>query len=156
MGLVYRQRRKKSSFFTKKALECLPNKLTPLYSKIYYEEENYLKVRTKLFIYPSPPIVKVGTCYGINLTYTITHYSMLFPTVGWLTTSALAANLAYLYMLPLCTFFSSLYHNVVIQSTSLQHCDSFLIIILYFFIIDFSLVNAIAVLPKSTRLTVSI
>ena len=39
-------------------------------------------------------------------------------------TSALAANLAYLYMLPLCTFFSSLYHNVVIQSTSLQHCDT--------------------------------
>ena len=38
-------------------------------------------------------------------------------------TSALAANLAYLYMLPLCTFFSSLYHNVVIQSTLLQHCD---------------------------------
>ena len=38
-------------------------------------------------------------------------------------TSALAANLAYLYMLPLCTFFSSLYHNVVIQSTLLQYCD---------------------------------
>ena len=41
--------------FTKKALKCLPNKLTPLYSKIYYEEENYLKVRTKLLIYLSPP-----------------------------------------------------------------------------------------------------
>jgi hypothetical protein len=38
-------------------------------------------------------------------------------------TSALAANLAYLYILPLCTFFSPSYHNVVIQSTSLQHCD---------------------------------
>ena len=48
---------------------------------------------------------------------------MLFPTVSWPTTSALAANLAYLYILPLYTFFSSLYHNVVIQSTSLQHCD---------------------------------
>ena len=63
-------------------------------------------------------------CHGTNLTHTITHYSILFPTVGWPTTSALAANLAYLYMLPLCTFFSSLYHNVVIQSTSLQHCNS--------------------------------
>ena len=42
-------------FFTKKALECLLNKLTPLYSKIYYEEENYLKVKTELLIYPSPP-----------------------------------------------------------------------------------------------------
>ena len=48
---------------------------------------------------------------------------MLFPTIGWPTTSALAANLAYLYTLPLYTFFSSLYYNVVIQSTSLQHCD---------------------------------
>ena len=48
---------------------------------------------------------------------------MLFPTVGWPTTSALAANLAYLYTLLLCTFFSSLYHNVVIQSTLLQYCD---------------------------------
>ena len=52
-------------------------------------------------------------------------------------TSALAANLAYLYTLPLCTFFSSLYHNVVIQSTSLQHCDSYkinIIIIIIAFI----------------------
>ena len=46
--------------FTKKAVECLPNKLTPLYSEIYYEEKNYLKVKTELFIYPSPSIVKVG------------------------------------------------------------------------------------------------
>ena len=44
--------------FTKKALECLPNKLTPLYSEIHYEEENYLRVRTKLLIYPSPPYSK--------------------------------------------------------------------------------------------------
>ena len=44
--------------FTKKALEYLPNRLTPLYSKIYYKEENYLKVRTELFIYPSPPYSK--------------------------------------------------------------------------------------------------
>ena len=41
--------------FTVKALKCLPNRLTPLYSKIYYKEENYLKVKTELFIYSSPP-----------------------------------------------------------------------------------------------------
>ena len=46
---------KSQASFTKKALKYLPNRLTPLYSKIYYEEENYLEVRTKLFIYPSPP-----------------------------------------------------------------------------------------------------
>ena len=36
-------------------MECLPNRLTPLYSKIHYKEENYLKVKTKLLIYPFPP-----------------------------------------------------------------------------------------------------
>ena len=46
------------AFFIEKALECLPNRLTPLYSKIYYEEENYLKVKTELLIYPSPPYSK--------------------------------------------------------------------------------------------------
>ena len=48
--------------FIKKAMECLPNRLTPLYSKIYYKEENYLKVKTELLIYPSPPHSKgLGT-----------------------------------------------------------------------------------------------
>ena len=49
---------KSQAFFTVKALECLPNKLTLLYSEIYYKEKNYLKVRTQLFIYPSPPYSK--------------------------------------------------------------------------------------------------
>ena len=53
---------KSQASFTKKALKCLPNKLTPLYSKIYYKEENYLKVKTKLLIYLSPPYSKgLGT-----------------------------------------------------------------------------------------------
>src|SRR6266702_506469 len=56
-------------------------------------------------------------CHGTDLTRTIAHCSILFPTVGWPTTSALAANLTYLYTLPLCTFFSSPYHNIVIWST---------------------------------------
>ena len=41
-----------------KALEYSPNRLTPLYSEIHYKEENYLEVRTALFIYPSPPYSK--------------------------------------------------------------------------------------------------
>ena len=44
--------------FTEKALEYLPNRLTPLYSKIYYEEKNYLKVKTEFLIYLSPPYSK--------------------------------------------------------------------------------------------------
>ena len=69
-------------------------------------------------------VIKLSLCHGTDLIYTIAHYSMLFPTVGWPMTSALAANFAYLYTLPLYTFFSSLYHNVVIQSTLLQYCNS--------------------------------
>ena len=43
-------------------MECLPNKLTPFNSKIYYKENNYLKVRTVLFIYLSPLFSK-GSVY---------------------------------------------------------------------------------------------
>ena len=39
-------------------MEYLPNKLTPLYSEIHYEEENYLKVRTVVFKYITPPYSK--------------------------------------------------------------------------------------------------
>ena len=37
----------------------MPNRLILLYSKIYYKEENYLKIRTVVFKYITPPIVKV-------------------------------------------------------------------------------------------------
>ena len=37
----------------------MPNRLTLLYSKIYYKKENYLKVKTAVFKYITPPIVKV-------------------------------------------------------------------------------------------------
>ena len=37
----------------------MPNRLTLLYSKIYYKEENYLKVKTVVFKYITPLIVKV-------------------------------------------------------------------------------------------------
>ena len=33
-------------------------RLTPLYSKIYYKEENYLKVKTAVFKYITPPYSK--------------------------------------------------------------------------------------------------
>ena len=46
------------AFFTKKVLKYLLNRLTPLYSEIYYKEKNYLKVKTELLIYPSSPYSK--------------------------------------------------------------------------------------------------
>ena len=38
-----------------KLLRVLPNRLTPIYSKNYYKEENYLKVKTVVFKYITPP-----------------------------------------------------------------------------------------------------
>ena len=60
-GYIDRDIESQASFIMK-ALKCLPNRLTPLYSKIHYKEGNYLKVRTELFIYLSPPHSKgLGT-----------------------------------------------------------------------------------------------
>ena len=50
-------------------MECLPNRLTPLYSEIHYEEENYLKVRTAVFKYITPSIVKFGTSVRLVREY---------------------------------------------------------------------------------------
>ena len=33
----------------------MPNRLTLLYFKIYYKKENYLKVKTAVFKYITPP-----------------------------------------------------------------------------------------------------
>ena len=49
------EKQQSSLFHLVKAVECLPNRLTPLYSKIYYKEENYLKVKTTVFKYTTPP-----------------------------------------------------------------------------------------------------
>ena len=38
-----------------RSLRVLPNRLTPIYSKNHYEEENYLKVKTVVFKYITPP-----------------------------------------------------------------------------------------------------
>ena len=39
-------------------MEYLPNRLTPFNFKIYYKEEDYLKVKIVFFKYITPPIVK--------------------------------------------------------------------------------------------------
>ena len=39
-------------------MEYLPNRLTPFNFKIHYKKENYLKVKTAVFKYITPPIVK--------------------------------------------------------------------------------------------------
>ena len=56
-------------------MECLPNKLTPLYSKIYYKEENYLKVKTVVFKYITPLHSKGWVCGALVYRYIIFPYS---------------------------------------------------------------------------------
>ena len=48
-------------------MECLFNRLTLFNSKIYYKEENYLKVRTIVFKYTTPPIVKGSVYWYISI-----------------------------------------------------------------------------------------
>ena len=48
-------------------LEVLPNRLTPIYSKNYYEEENYLEVKTVIFKYITPPYS--NSCYVLTFLY---------------------------------------------------------------------------------------
>ena len=48
-------------------MECLPNRLTPFNFKIYYKEENYLKVRTAVFKYITLPIVKGSVYWYISI-----------------------------------------------------------------------------------------
>ena len=49
-------------------MECLSNKLTPFNSKIHYKEENYLKVKTVLFEYITPPYSKGSVCWYIIIS----------------------------------------------------------------------------------------
>ena len=57
-------------------MEYLPNRLTLLYSKIYYKEENYLKVRTAVFKYITPPYSKGWVYWYVSmLVYSIFLYS---------------------------------------------------------------------------------
>ena len=60
----------------------MPNRLTLLYSKIYYKEENYLKVRTAVFKYITPPHSKGWVCWYISILVCSTFlyfYVSLFP-----------------------------------------------------------------------------
>ena len=71
-------------------MEYLPNRLTPFNFKIYYKEENYLKVRTAAFKYITSSIVKGLVCWYINiLVYRVPSvptfpYSHILSFTTWL------------------------------------------------------------------------
>ena len=73
----------------------MPNRLTPLYSKIYYKKENYLKVKTVVFKYITPPLVKVE--YVSILVYPV--YSV--PNIPTFLCSKLSSYTTYMTWLPL-------------------------------------------------------
>ena len=66
----------------------MPNRLTSLYSKIYYKEKNYLKVKTAVFKYITPLIVKVEYVGILIYQYIIFLYSYI-PTFQTLITCCL-------------------------------------------------------------------
>ena len=57
----------------------MPNRLTLLYFKIYYKEKNYLKVKTVVFKYITPPYNKGWVYWYVGiLVYFIFLYSHIF------------------------------------------------------------------------------
>ena len=50
-----------------RSLRVLPNRLTPVYSKNHYKEENYLKVKTVVFEYITPPYS--NGCYILTFSH---------------------------------------------------------------------------------------
>ena len=48
-------------------LRVLPNRLTSVYSKNYYKEENYLKVKTVIFKYLTPPHSNSSVCWYVGI-----------------------------------------------------------------------------------------
>ena len=70
-----------------KAVEYLPNRLTFFDSKIHYKKKNYLKVKTAVFKYITPPIIK-GLVYwyiSISVYYTPAFlYSHILSFIIWL------------------------------------------------------------------------
>ena len=64
--------------FTEKAVECLPNRLTPVYSKNHYEEENYLKVKIVIFKYITPPYSNSLVRWYIGMLVFWVHHILMF------------------------------------------------------------------------------
>ena len=57
-------------------MEYLPNRLTPFNSEIYYKGENYLKVKTAVFKYITPSIIKGSVYWYISI---LVYYIPIFP-----------------------------------------------------------------------------
>ena len=57
----------------------MPNRLTLLYSKIYYKEENYLKIKTTVFKYITPPYSKGWVHQYVNILIFWVYHILTFP-----------------------------------------------------------------------------
>ena len=57
----------------------MPNRLTLLYSKIYYKEENYLKIKTTVFKYITPPYSKGWVYQYVNILIFWVYHILTFP-----------------------------------------------------------------------------
>ena len=57
-------------------MEYLPNRLTLFNSEIHYKEENYLKVKTAVFKYTTPLLVKGSVYWYIGI---LVYHAPAFP-----------------------------------------------------------------------------
>ena len=74
--------------------------------------------RASVELYIELPYIDMQVeCYSTNLTHTVSYYQLAHH-------QRLGSLPYYLYIIPPFTFFSSLQHNVVIQSTLLQHYNT--------------------------------
>ena len=62
-------------------LRVLPNRLTPIYSENHYKEENYLKVKTVVFKYITPP--HSNSCYILIFLCTL-YTESVSPVRGYI------------------------------------------------------------------------
>ena len=122
-------------------MKYLPNRLTPLYSKIYYKEENYLKVKTAVFKYITPPIVKVE--YVGILVY---QYIPIFPR------SELSSCVTYVTRLPSSYGFTSSISSVSRALILTQYMSLFSTCTILFIRSVIFIINKIIVIIASTYL----
>ena len=95
----------------------MPNRLTPLYSKIYYKEENYLKVKTADFKYITPPYSKGWVCWYINIlvyyvpiflySHILNSCYVLFMWLSYLLSYSFTSSISPAFYILILTYFKS-------------------------------------------------
>jgi hypothetical protein len=124
-------------------VEWLPNRLTPLYSKNHYEEEDYLTVKIGLLYTQLLPIVMVWVCWYINiLVYyiSISPYFYILNLTIWLSYPLFHSSTGFIL---LTSLLKSYCNSLIINTTSISKSVT---------LVPSSLVLSLKILPISKSL----